>query len=129
MAMILMLFGIFVGAIVLTGGMRFIAPKIGLIAVPVTRSAHLVETPSGGGVVIATLYLLMSYAFYKSGIIPGDEYLAIFGALLIAFMGLVDDVSSLSLYHRLPVQFFAALWAVYWLDVLCFLQKWHYSRR
>lgn len=115
MVMILMLFGIFVGAIALTGGMRFIAPKLGLIAVPVARSAHLVETPSGGGLVIATLYLLVSYAFYKSGIIPGDEYLAIFGALLIAFMGLVDDVSSLSLYHRLPVQFFAASWAVYWL--------------
>jgi len=115
MTIISMLFGIFIGAIVLTGCIRLIAPRFGLIAVPVTRSAHVAETPSGGGAAIAALYLLLSYVFFKSGMIPGNEYLAISGALLIAFMGLVDDVSSLSLHYRLPVQFFAAAWAVYWL--------------
>jgi UDP-N-acetylmuramyl pentapeptide phosphotransferase/UDP-N-acetylglucosamine-1-phosphate transferase len=64
MAMISMLFGIFISAIVLTGCIRLIAPRFGLIAVPVTRSAHVAETPSGGGVAIAALYLLLSYVFF-----------------------------------------------------------------
>ena len=83
MTIISMLFGIFIGAIVVTGCIRLIAPRVGLVAVPVTRSSHVVETPSGGGIAIAALYLLLSYVFFQSGMIPGNEYLAISGALLI----------------------------------------------
>lgn len=115
MSMVSIFFGIFIVALVLTGLMKKFALIFRLVDFPIGRSAHSVPKPSGGGAVIAVLFLGFSCWIYGIGEIPLNEYLAILGGLIVALTGFADDVSALSLRYRLPLQFFAAVWAVYWL--------------
>jgi len=115
MSIFIILFGVFLTALGLTGVIKKFGSILSLIDTPVDRSAHSTPMPSGGGVAIVVLFLIFAYLVYINGSVTRNEYLAILGALVIAAIGLADDVSSLSLRHRLTLQFIVATWAVYWL--------------
>ena len=107
--------GIFLAAALLTGLLRTLAPRLRLLDTPVSRSAHSRPTPSGGGISIAFLFLLVVGYYFSVGLIPLGEFMALCGGGLIAVLGLLDDLKQLSLRWRLPTQFLAAGWVVFWL--------------
>jgi len=79
------------------------AESLQLIQVPTSRSSHKIPTPSGGGlgiVVAASLGgagLVLFFGWTLGGLVLGL-------GLLLAVMGLRDDVRHLSAYVRLSVQ-------------------------
>ena len=80
---------------------------------PIKRSAHSYPIPSGGGAVVVIVFLVVATSLFLNDRIPVNEYHALMGGSLIAVLGFADDVSSLSLWVRLPTQFVAAFWVVY----------------
>ena len=80
---------------------------------PIKRSAHSYPIPTGGGAVVVIVFLVVATSLFLNDRIPVNEYHALMGGSLIAVLGFADDVSSLSLWVRLPTQFVAAFWVVY----------------
>lgn len=118
----------------MTWGMRFLAPRCGLIDQPAARKVHIAPTPLGGGVAIylgvviplllaqlaafilqaspvdqaflpASLRVHLPGVLYRSGQLWG---VVAAGSLLMA-MGLLDDRFGLSWKARLSVQFLLAI--------------------
>ena len=104
---------LFLGSAILTGLFRWIAQRIPLIAVPVSRSAHSTPVPVAGGVSIVTLILLVVAYSYFTDRIPANEFAALMAGLVIAFIGIVDDIKQLDVRWRIPAQFLAAIYVVY----------------
>lgn len=104
---------LFLGSAILTGLFRLVAHRVGLIDVPVSRSAHSRPVPVGGGVSIAALILLVIAYCYWTGQIPANEFAALMAGLAIACIGIVDDVKQLDVRWRIPAQFLASGYVVY----------------
>ncbi len=115
MTLAAVLTGLFITSFLLTGAIRRYALRGGLLDFPVSRSLHEEATPVGGGIVIALLFLAYAGGLGLLGDIESHEFLALAGGALIALVGLLDDLWKLSLSWRLPAQFAAAVWAVFWL--------------
>ena len=112
--MSIFLFCIFFLALLLTLVLEKVADRLCLIDYPVDRSAHRDPKPSGGGIVIIGTFLSCAYFFNLNGHIPNHTFYALLGTIPIAIVGLFDDLSHASLRLRLPVQFLAAFWVIYW---------------
>lgn len=95
----------------LTRGVRSISLRFGLLDVPNQRSSHTTPVPRTGGLAIvasATGALLLLAA---RGIIGWHTVLAIVPpALLIAAVGLIDDVRGVPVWARLLAQTVAIVW-------------------
>jgi Fuc2NAc and GlcNAc transferase len=115
MSILLLITALFLAAVLLTGIVKVLAPQFQLLDLPVSRSAHSNPTPSGGGLSIVILLLLVSGYYFSIGIIPLREFMALSGGGLIAAIGLVDDFNHLHIRWRVPAQLLAAAWAVLWL--------------
>lgn len=113
MSLLLLISLLFVGSALLTGLFRLVAQRVRLIDVPVFRSAHSNPVPVGGGLSIVVLVLLFAGYGYSAGIIPGNEFAALMAGLLIACIGIVDDVKLLDVRWRIPAQFLASIYVVY----------------
>ncbi len=107
--------GLFLASLLLTGVFRNLAPRVRMMDLPVDRSAHSQATPVGGGLVIVCLFALLASYYLVAGVIPLAEYMALSGGVVIAVVGLIDDLSPLDLRWRIPLQFGAAIWSVWWL--------------
>ena len=115
MSLAAVLTGLFITSFLLTGAIRRYALRGGLLDFPVSRSLHEQATPVGGGIVIALLFLAYAGSLGLLGDIESHEFLALAGGALVALVGLLDDLWKLSLSWRIPAQFAAAVWAVFWL--------------
>lgn len=106
--LILLFFGALVIAVALTPVSRWLAPHIGIVAVPRARDVHTTPVPKMGGVAILLGTLLMALVM---GSRPEFQQLAamLLGAAFMSFLGLIDDRFALSAYIRLPLQLLAAL--------------------
>jgi Fuc2NAc and GlcNAc transferase len=113
MSLLLLISLLFVGSALLTGLFRLVAQRVRLIDVPVSRSAHSNPVPVGGGLSIVVLVLLFAGYGYSAEIIPGNEFAALMAGLLIACIGIVDDVKQLDVRWRIPAQFLASIYVVY----------------
>ena len=110
--------GLFIASFLLTGAIRRFALRGGILDVPVSRSLHEQATPVGGGIAIALVFLVFAWLCRLAGSIPLHELMALTGGALVALVGLADDLWKLPLAWRLPAQFAAAVWAVWWLGNL-----------
>ena len=108
--------GLFVVSALLTGAFRVLAQRVSLVALPVSRSAHSKPIPVAGGLVIVALSLLVVSYYSNSGLIPYRESMALLAAVLIALLGFIDDLKQLHIRWRIPLQFAAAIWVVWWLE-------------
>ena len=113
MPLLLLCILLFLGSAILTGLFRWIAQRISLIAVPVSRSAHSTPVPVAGGVSIVTLILLVVTYSYFTDRIPANEFAALMAGLVIAFIGIVDDIKQLDVRWRIPAQFLVSIYVVY----------------
>ena len=109
---------VFLLSLALTGLLRRLAPRLGLMAEPVARSAHTRLTPSGGGLSIVLAFIACITALRLSGLLPADPFMALTAAVFIAAVGLWDDIRHLPAGLRITLHLAAALWAVGWLGAM-----------
>lgn len=86
-----------------------------ILDTPNARSAHTRPTPRSGGVSFVVVFLVGMVVLTLLGEIPFNVLAAFAGGGLIALVGFLDDVRSLSSRARLLAHILAAVWAVLWL--------------
>ena len=111
--------GLFFLSIVLTYSIREYTLKKSILDIPNERSSHTTPTPRGGGLaIIITFY---TGVFIFRSFIDMELFLALFTALPIAIISLVDDIQPLSSIVRLIVQAFSTILALYFLGGVNFI--------
>ena len=104
-------FILFLISLVFTYLIKMYSLKKSIMDIPNERSSHTVPTPRGGGLaIIFTFYLGL---FYFKDMIDGKLFLALFTAIPVAIISLIDDINPLSSKIRLFVQSCSALLALY----------------
>lgn len=102
--------GAFVGAFLLTGGVRLLALRRNMLDIPNERSSHTKPTPRSGGIGFLIAFLVGITLLVVAQSIAVNSYLALLvGAIIVAATGYVDDARSLSPYFRLVLQLAAAI--------------------
>jgi UDP-N-acetylmuramyl pentapeptide phosphotransferase/UDP-N-acetylglucosamine-1-phosphate transferase len=77
---------------------------------PNERSLHSTPKPRGGGIVVAVLVILaLSFHLSTDGIGERKDFLFLLSLILVAGIGFLDDLFSISALLRLMVHFTAAL--------------------
>ena len=105
--------GALVLAAVLTGVIRRVALRHGLIDVPNARSSHQAATPRGGGLAIVVSVMLGLLLLRGIGVVGEPLLLALLGGGgAVAIVGYCDDRYRLPAGVRLAVHVLAALWAL-----------------
>ncbi|MCP5345886.1 MAG: glycosyltransferase family 4 protein [Gammaproteobacteria bacterium] len=107
---------------VLTWGLIKFTTRRRWLDIPVERSAHRQPMPSAGGVAMLVPFLVGLVLFFLGGRIELPTLLIFAGCLVMALIGLVDDLHPLAIRWRLPFQFASALWILGWAGVLPSLQ-------
>lgn len=102
-------------SIALTGAYRRIALRASILDIPVSRSAHSSPVPLGGGVVIVVLFLLGVSHYVNVQLLSFSEGMALFGALAVGVVGLLDDIKEIKISVRILLQLAAAMWSLWWL--------------
>lgn len=101
-----------VTTLLLAGWLKFGANRA-LLALPNARSSHSLPTPTGGGVAIVVVLLVVLLGYFVLGVNQAG-WLAV-GGLAVALLGLADDVLELSARLRLVLQSLivvTVLWAL-----------------
>ena len=111
--MLLFFLSIFALTLALTILLEKYAYRLCLIDYPIARSAHTSPKPSGGGLVVAVLFLFVSYVLDVNEYIPSYVFYSLLAAVPVAAVGLFDDLSRVGLRFRLLTQFCASCWALY----------------
>jgi glycosyltransferase WbpL len=110
---------VFIASMLLTGLIRRLALARGVLDVPNARSSHVRPTPRGGGLAIVVTVLCAIGLMYARGNVPPDLAAALLiGGPLVAVVGFIDDLRSVSVGARLAVQFAAFGWCMYCLGPL-----------
>jgi Fuc2NAc and GlcNAc transferase len=83
---------------------------------PNERSSHTRPTPRGGGIALVFIVLVWLIGAGVTRMLPLNAVIALAGGgVIVAGVGLFDDVRPLSAYWRLAFHFIAATWTVAWL--------------
>ncbi|MDR1313780.1 MAG: glycosyltransferase family 4 protein [Deltaproteobacteria bacterium] len=91
-------FGYFLACAVLLRTIMEINRSVGLVDVPNSRSSHSQPTPSGGGAAIVLIVLAANWKVFFTS----PEFLI--GGLILAVVGLMDDIKKLPVLPRLLTQ-------------------------
>jgi len=101
---------VLLGSFLLTGLIRWWAVRIALLDVPNRRSSHTVPTPRGGGLAIVVAFLAGVAGLAALAPHEATGFLLLFlTALMVAVVGLWDDLRQLSARYRILVHFLAAI--------------------
>lgn len=100
------------GSLILTAAGIFLYIKAvsggRLLDIPNERSSHVNPTTRGAGIVIVLVFLIGYLIGGVTGIVKLDLGYLI-GAVLVATIGFIDDIRSISVLSRLAIQFIAAI--------------------
>ncbi|HYN08263.1 MAG TPA: hypothetical protein VES67_12830 [Vicinamibacterales bacterium] len=101
----------FVSALVAVRLVERHASRLRLLDLPNSRSSHVETRPRGGGLGIVIGVVIASAVGTLTGAVvwPDPTRLVLVSALLVAFVGLWDDVRGLGIWPRLLVQTIAAV--------------------
>lgn len=105
--------GSFLATVLLLWGWLSYASGKSLLAIPNARSSHSQPTPTGGGVAIVGVLCALLLGYYWLGVTWAGWLAA--GGLVIAMLGLADDLLELSARLRILIQsavVIAVLWAL-----------------
>jgi Fuc2NAc and GlcNAc transferase len=105
-------------ALGLTGVIRVLVLRRGVLDVPNHRSSHAIPTPRGGGLAIVLAMVAVLAAQYWMRRSSESVLAALAGGLAVAAVGFRDDHHPVSAGVRLLVHVAAAAWAVWWLGGL-----------
>jgi len=110
--------GVFVVSFVLTFFVRKLALKKNIVDKPNERSSHTVPTPRGGGLaIVISWYIGITYLFINNSI-DASLFYALLSGLILVFVGILDDIFSLSPKTRIFAQSATAVLALYLLGGL-----------
>lgn len=113
---------------VLTGVVRRITARLGMLDRPNERSSHVRPTPRGGGLAMVVVMLPATGWFLVAERLDRPLGIALVGGgLLVAGVGWLDDRYRLSSGVRLVVHFAAAAWAVWLLGGLPEIRFGHHT--
>ncbi len=110
--------GMFLTSFIFTFLIKNFALKRQLTDNPNERSSHTVPTPRLGGIAIIITWFIGLNILYFFQYVDIHLYYALMSGILIAFVSIVDDFSSLSVKIRLAIHFLAAAIAFYFLGGL-----------
>jgi UDP-N-acetylmuramyl pentapeptide phosphotransferase/UDP-N-acetylglucosamine-1-phosphate transferase len=86
------------------------AVRLGLVDLPNVRSSHRTPRPRGGGAgIVLGVAIALAIALAKSIAVSPESWTLLAAALVLALLGLWDDVSTLGVWPRLAVQILAAV--------------------
>jgi Fuc2NAc and GlcNAc transferase len=103
----------FIASLLLVYCVRMGAIRIGLFDIPNARSSHLAATPRGGGIVIAVFVLIEILVVGAEQLLPAMVVIGwTVGGMMIAAIGLIDDLRGVSAGLRLAVQAIGAVMLV-----------------
>jgi Fuc2NAc and GlcNAc transferase len=103
----------FLASMGLTGVIRRLALARGVLDVPNARSSHVTPTPRGGGMaIVVTVLLTVEVMYLRGGVSPDLAAALLIGGPIVALIGFIDDLRSVSALARLAVQFVAFAWCV-----------------
>jgi len=104
----------FLFSVLLTGGIRMILARYGVMDMPNPRSSHAIPVPRGGGVAILLVFLsAIVWLFHRQMLPAGIVSALVGGGLAIGAIGFLDDCFRLSFWPRLIVHSLAAAWALW----------------
>jgi len=85
------------------------------IAEPNHRSSHKNPTPTGGGLIIALVYIasLILMIYYLETDSYNSIIYIIFGGLITTLFGFYDDINDISAKAKLALQVFLGVWILY----------------
>lgn len=110
---------VFLVSMLLTGVIRQVALARGVLDVPNSRSSHVLPTPRGGGLaIVLTVLLAIAVMHARGGLPEAVAAVLLVGGTIVALIGFVDDLRSVSALARLAVQFAAFSWCVWSLGPL-----------
>lgn len=103
----------FFSSVFLTGVLRSLGTKYGIVSVPRNRDIHKKPVPRIGGIAIFLAFLVFSMVFLfsaKGGLNLDKHIVAIWiGSIIIAGSMLLDDIFGLSAWQKLLLQVVAVL--------------------
>ena len=105
--------GLFFLSMILTYAIRSYANKKAIFDIPNERSSHITPVPRGGGLAIVIVFYIGLLYFQES--IDAKLFYALFCAIPIALISLVDDIFTLSSKIRFFIQSASAGMALYFL--------------
>ena len=111
---LIVLAGAFLGTVLLEFGVLFAARRLRILAVPNSRSFHSQPTPTIGGVGFVVPVAVYLAVLSLTGVAPATGLLL--GGLLLAVVGLWDDIRDLSSAFRLLCHVLAVALGLYFLD-------------
>lgn len=99
--------------------LRFCLSK-NIFDIPNSRSAHMKQTPRGGGVSIVLTFFIAVLTVID---LPKELLLPLVGSgFAVAAIGFWDDFGNVSVRWKLTLHFVAACWALYWLGGVSLFQ-------
>ena len=108
---------VFLITALITGTVRTLLVRHGVMDLPNARSSHAVPVPRGGGVGIVVVFLSAVIWILRSHGIPrGLGWALAGGGLAIGIVGFLDDRFKLAQWPRLMIHCLAAAWALWCLN-------------
>jgi glycosyltransferase WbpL len=109
----------FLASTLLTAVVRRVAMARGVLDLPTSRSSHTSPTPRGGGLAVVVTVLASIGIMTYQRVLPHRLAAALLaGGAVVALVGLIDDVRSVSVAARLSIQFAALGWCCWSLGAL-----------
>ncbi|NLB53056.1 MAG: glycosyltransferase family 4 protein [Syntrophomonadaceae bacterium] len=113
---ILLLLLTIVFSYMLTAMVRIYNVKKNILDVPNERSSHTTATPRAGGLGFVLVILGGTVLLGMAGVIESRLVISLAGSgLMVAGIGLWDDIDDLGARVRMVFHFLAAVWALFWL--------------
>ena len=94
---------------------RTLAIRRNILAHTNERSAHVVPTPTGGGVAFVVVFAVALATLWIQGFIMTSIALAMLGPVAVSIVGFVDDLTPLPVTARVPLYLLGCVWSMYWI--------------
>jgi len=109
---------VFFSTIIITYLYRFIAIKLGFVAIPNLRSSHKRPIPTGGGIVISFVYIIsfIYLLFFLEQTTKEIFQVAVglaMGGIAITIVGFIDDIFNTKAFTKLIIQIILSIWIIF----------------
>ena len=94
-------FVIFIISLVGTFLIRYLAIKKNIVDIPNERSSHTIPTPRGGGLSLVIVWYCIIIIAYINSSIDFNLFMALMPGIILAIIGLLDDVYTLKPWTRI----------------------------
>ncbi len=116
MSIIISIIAAFIVTFILLPIIIKVSRSVDLLDAPDRRKIHRVSTPALGGIGIFVGFMVAVFMAVPLAELATLKFF-LFGLIIIFFMGIRDDISSLMAKHKLLAQVFAAFLVVYFSDI------------